>query len=69
MKVFRFKESDRSMLSRFQAKDPVREVVSEGGPLQESVSANAHNMADDPVFSVGGDLAFNWVYTDNGHRT
>ena len=68
VKVFRFKESGRSMLSRFQAMDPGREVVTEGGPLQESVSANAHNMADDPVFSVGGDLAFNWVYTDNGHR-
>ena len=25
-------------------------------------------MGDDPVFSVSGDLAFNWVYTDNGHR-
>eukprot|EP00116_Pleurobrachia_bachei_P016521 sb/3476783/ len=25
-------------------------------------------MGDDPIFSVGGDLAFNWMYDDNGHR-
>jgi hypothetical protein len=25
-------------------------------------------LGDDPVFSVGGDLAFNWGYTNNGHR-
>jgi len=25
-------------------------------------------MGDDPIFSVGGDLAFNWAYSDNGHR-
>ena len=59
---------DRSLLSRFQAMDPGRDVVTEGGPIQESVSRNAQNMEDDPIFSVGGDLAFNWVYTNNGHR-
>ena len=70
VKVFRFKEGGRSLLSRFQDMNPGRKVVTEGGPLQESISANARyrNMGDDPVFSVGGDLAFNWVYTDNGHR-
>ena len=67
VKVFRFKEGGRSFLSRFQAMNPGREVVTEGGPLQENVSANAQNMGDDPVFSVGGDLAFNWVHADNGH--
>ena len=25
-------------------------------------------MGDNPIFSVGRDLAFNWAYTDNGHR-
>ena len=68
VKVFRFKESDRSLLSRFQAMDPGREVVTEGGPIQESVSNHAQNMGDDPVFSVGGDLAFNWAYNYNGAR-
>merc|ERR1712176_808666 len=68
VKVFRFKEGGRSLLSRFQNMNPGREVVTEGGPLQESVSNNAQNMEDDPIFSVGGDLAFNWGYTDNGHR-
>ena len=48
--------------------DPGREVVTEGGPLQESVGANAPNLEDDPVFSAGGDVAFNWNNNDNGHR-
>jgi len=68
VKVFRFKDEYRSLLSRFQAMNPGREVVTEGGPIQESVSVNARNMVDDPVFSVGGDLAFNWAYGDNGVR-
>ena len=42
--------------------------MTEGGPIQESVGVNAQNLGDDPVFSVGGDLAFNWGYFDNGHR-
>ena len=68
VKVFRFKEGGRSLLSRFQAMNPGREVVTEGGPIQESVSNNAQNLGDDPVFSVGGDLAFNWAYSNNGVR-
>ena len=68
VKVFRFRQPDRSLLSRFQAVDPGREVVTEGGPLQGSIGANAQNLGDDPIFSVGGDLAFNWNNWDNGHR-
>ena len=68
VKVFRFKESGRSLLTRFQAMNPGRQIVTEGGPIQESVSKNAQNMADDPIFSVGGDLAFNWGYNGNGAR-
>lgn len=68
VKVFRFKQEGRSLLSRFQAMNPGREVVTEGGPIQESVSENAMNMDDDPIFSVGGDLAFNWAYANNGAR-
>ena len=68
VKVFRFRQPDRSLLSRFQAMDPGREVVTEGGPLQGSIGANAQNLEDDPIFSVGGDLAFNWNNDDNGHR-
>ena len=26
------------------------------------------NDVDDPIFSVSGDIAINWGYTDNGHR-
>jgi hypothetical protein len=68
VKVFRFKEAGRSLLSRFQAMNPGRQIVTEGGPIQESVSQNAQNMADDPIFSVDGDLAFNWGYSGNGAR-
>ena len=48
--------------------NPGRIVVTEGGPIQETVSDGATNLEDDPIFSVGGDLAFNWVYGDNGVR-
>ena len=48
--------------------NPGRMVVTSGGPIQESVAEDAANLSDDPIFSVGGDLAFNWVYGDNGHR-
>jgi len=65
VKVFRFKEGGRSLWSMFQAMNPGSDVVTEGGPIQESVSINAKNMVDDPVFSVGGDLGFNWQYSSN----
>ena len=68
VKVFRFKKPSISLLNRFRKMNPGREVVTEGGPLQEIISSNAQHLEDDPVFSVGGDLAFNWAYTDNGHR-
>ena len=68
VKVFRFREGGRSLLDRFRELDPGREVVTEGGPLQEEAAATAQNLHNDPVFSVAGDLAFNWRYTDNGHR-
>ena len=68
VKVFRFKESSRSLLSMFQKMDPGREIVTEGGHLQQSIGAAAQNLEDDPIFSVGGDVAFNWNNDDNGHR-
>ncbi|KAL5268802.1 hypothetical protein ACHWQZ_G002591, partial [Mnemiopsis leidyi] len=68
VKVFRFRETNTSLLTRFQAMNPGRDVATEGGPLQEEVSDGAQNMVDDPVFSVGGDLAFNWGYGNNGVR-
>lgn len=68
VKVFRFKDSGKSLLSMFQAMNPGRQVVTEGGPIHESVSKNAQNLVDDPIFSVGGDLAFNWAYGNNGAR-
>ncbi|KAL5260933.1 hypothetical protein ACHWQZ_G006846 [Mnemiopsis leidyi] len=57
-----------ALLSRFQDMDPGRDIVTEGGPIQEDVSKHAQNLQDDPIFSVGGDLAFNWGYGGNGAR-
>ena len=70
VKVFKFKVSAESLRTRFglQNMNPGRQIVTHGGPIQESVSATAGNLSDDPIFSVGGDLAFNWAYSDNGCR-
>ena len=70
VKVFKFKTSADSLLTRFGLSNmnPGRQIVTSGGPIQQSVSATAENLADDPIFSVGGDLAFNWAYSDNGCR-
>jgi hypothetical protein len=70
VKVFKFKTSAESLLTRFGLPNmnPGRQIVTSGGPIQESVADTAENLGDDPIFSVGGDLAFNWAYTDNGCR-
>jgi hypothetical protein len=48
--------------------NPGRQIVTKGGPIQESIAEDAQNMGDDPIFSVDGDLAFNWAYDNNGCR-
>ena len=48
--------------------NPGREIITQGGPIQESIADDAGNLGDDPIFSVGGDLAFNWAYGDRGCR-
>ena len=68
VKMFKFKHWGISLLDRFKDMDPGRMVVTSGGPVQESVADDAANLSDDPIFSVGGDLAFNWINNDNGHR-
>eukprot|EP00116_Pleurobrachia_bachei_P001207 sb/3461469/ len=45
-----------------------RRVVSDGGPIQVEIAHDAKNIPTDPIFGVGGELAFNWRYTENGHR-
>ena len=68
VKVFTFKHWGLSLSHRFKDTDPGRNVVTEGGPVQEYTVPGAHNLGDDPVLSVGGDLAFNWGYSRNGAR-
>ena len=48
--------------------DPGRQTVTYGGPIQNSIAEDAENLDDDPIFSVGGELAFNWAYGNNGCR-
>ncbi|KAL5247273.1 hypothetical protein ACHWQZ_G019215 [Mnemiopsis leidyi] len=69
-KVFKFKDGGPSLLNRFGLSnmDPGRQVVTEGGPIQQSIAADALNIDTDPIFAVGGDLAFNWIYSNNGNR-
>ena len=68
VKVFTFKHWGLSLSHRFKDTDPGRNVVTEGGAVQEYTVRGAHNLGDDPIFSVGGDLAFNWGYSYNGAR-
>ena len=68
VKVFEFTNWGISLLERFQDMNPGRWIVTSGGPIQEEVADDAKNLGDDPIFGVGGDLAFNWGYSDNGHR-
>ncbi|XP_063693524.1 uncharacterized protein LOC134825291 [Bolinopsis microptera] len=70
VKVFKFKVLGESFSTRFGLKNmnPGRQIVTQGGPIQESIADDADNLGDDPIFSVGGDLAFNWAYSNNGCR-
>ena len=45
-----------------------REIATKGGPKQVFMVRNMANDADDPVFSVSGDIAINWGYSNNGNR-
>ena len=62
VKVFQFVEEGYSMNQRFDSRQDkfFRSTVTSGGPLQEAIAEDALNMEDDPIFSVGGDLVFNW---------
>ena len=68
VKVWKFKYWGLSLLQRFSDMNPGRRIETVGGHLEKYVLPNAPNMADDPIFSVDGDLAFNWGYSDNGCR-
>ena len=45
-----------------------REIATKGGPKQVFMVEKMANNNDDPIFSLPGDLAINWWYTDNGVR-
>jgi len=72
VKVWKFNKPGRSMLARFQEMYPGREVATSGGPIQTYLDPAAapriEEAGEDPVFGVGGDLALNWWYAENGCR-
>lgn len=37
-----------------------------GGSIQNFTIPNIENVDDDPIFSVSGDVAMNWMFDDNG---
>ena len=45
-----------------------REIATKGGAKQVFMVENMANNNDDPIFSLPGDLAINWWYSDNGAR-
>ena len=45
-----------------------REIVTVGGHCQEFMIPNITNIGDDPMFSITGDIAMNWWYSNNGAR-
>ena len=65
VKVWKFKETS-SLLSWFNG--DIRNTVTENGHLHEEILPNAENVSDDPIFSVDGDLIFNYEFADNGVR-
>ena len=45
-----------------------RNTVTTGGSIQNFTIANITNIDDDPIFSISGDIAMNWNFSDNGVR-
>ena len=45
-----------------------RKIATKEGSEQFFTVQNTANNSDDPIFSVGGDLAINWWYGNNGAR-
>ena len=63
LKIWRFKEPNKSLLSRFQ--DPGK-VHATGNEIYSFIVG--HDPPDDPIFSKVGALVFNWVVDNNGVR-
>ena len=64
VKVWEFNETG-SLLSKF--KDSERTYVTIGGHIHEEI-LTTRNFSDDPIFSTGGHLIFNYKYFNNGVR-
>ena len=65
VRVWKFKDT-LSLLKWFNS--GTRNTVTVGGYVYEELPTAAKNQSDDPIFSKGGNLIFNYEYTDNGVR-
>ena len=64
LRIWKLKEPNRSLLERFQNKDP-------GGVYATDDILYSYHTGDDhedPIFSYNGSLVFNWGFTYNGVR-
>jgi len=69
-KVWKFKVKNKSLKEYFKTAE--REIVTEGGHIHYKALDDFRKLSStgnkDPIFGIGGDLAFNWWYSNNGAR-
>ena len=65
VKVWKFNDTS-SLLQKFV--DSKRTTVTTGGHIQAKLLPTAPMPADDPIFSVNGNLIFNYEFANNGVR-
>jgi len=68
VKVWKLKDSSKSMLQYFDLGQTKRQIITEGGPHHQHITAGMAGQAKDVIFGVDGDLAVNWQYSNNGAR-
>jgi hypothetical protein len=68
LQVWKFKNGGESLKDRFDLSKNHRVIATEGGHIEEYTMPGLTGSNLDPIFSVGGDLALNWQYSNNGAR-
>ena len=72
VKVWKLIVDNKSLHQYFETTNPGREIVTEGGHIQfrqvENLKITSPRGNWDPIFGIGGNLVFNWWYSNNGVR-
>lgn len=68
VKVWKLKQSSKSLLQYFDLGQTKRQIITEGGPHHKHIRAGMDGQAKDVIFGVDGDIAVNWHYSNNGAR-